>query len=154
MSEDDVKDRLSRRFDGENRDEDESNDNRDMDAMHESSAQSENRDKHAKRTQGEESEEADSRANGPWDVKSVREDWKALTSYLPESLYEKYDNEFDRVRYVSDEDWKKDRHFKPLIFKLGIEAIASMDGEELETEKERMIEEARKERKERKENNV
>jgi len=57
---------------------------------------------------------------------------------LPPYLQRRFDGYFGRVEWLltqanSDHDFKKDRHYKPLIIALGLQQLQTMEAEEIET---------------------
>jgi hypothetical protein len=122
---DDVQDRLAKRFEGE----DDGNEERDKSAMRDMSK--ENADSDA-------NDGSDLPAGSAWNVENVKQAWKGLTVYLPDEVDSEVDDEWSRLNYVADGDYKKDRHFKPFLVRLGLERMAEMEGEELDERIERM----------------
>jgi len=121
----DVKERLSRRFNAE---EDGSNTANEENTMNADTA--------------EPDQSAQSSENA-WNAESVKDAWRGMTVYLPEELRDRHDDEYRRVDYelsgeVGGEQLRKDRHYKPLVIALGLERIEEMDGEELEAFIDRM----------------
>ena len=78
------------------------------------------------------------RSMNAWNVGSVKTEWNANTVYLPDALDERFDDEFDRLKYVLDRDITKDRYYKPLIIALGMERLERMEKEDVEAFLERM----------------
>lgn len=83
-------------------------------------------------------EKNDMQSMNAWNVGSVKAAWNANTVYLPDGLNERFDDEFDRLKYVLDRDLTKDRYYKPLVIALGMERLERMDPKEVETFMERM----------------
>ena len=124
---DEIQDRMAARFD----DEDEQSDKSDNNGRKE---------KPNMKAQSADSSEDENAKNGQnvWSVDNVKNDWRAIQAYLPEELYEQWDDEFDRVRYLSDEDWQKDRDFKPLVFYVALQKLTDLEGEEIDALREEM----------------
>lgn len=66
-------------------------------------------------------------------VENVKDEWKALNVYLPEEMHGDVSDEFDRLKYVSDWDVKKGRHYYVALVALGLERVEEMDGTDLHT---------------------
>lgn len=115
---DDVKDRLGARF------EDEEADDQD--------------DTHAESDQSDEPAENDTNDQSEWNVDNVKNAWNANTVLLPETLDERFDDEYERLNWQTDGEFKKDRHYKPLVVYLGLEALEDKEGEEVSALLERM----------------
>lgn len=88
--------------------------------------------------QDEEPKENDTNDQSEWDVDNVKNAWNANTILLPESLDERFDDEYGRLNWQTDGDFKKDRHFKPLVVYLGLEQLADQEGEDVTELLERM----------------
>ena len=116
MSEDEIRDRVARRFD----DEKEENDTR------------------SERSMNAENDQPEENA---WNVKSVKKAWTGNTVYLPDVLHEPLKDEYDRLNYICDFDIQKDRDYKPLVIALGLERIERMESEEVKEALERMTQE-------------
>lgn len=130
MSGDDIQDRYASRFD----DEDEQSVKNVETAKEDETGES---DMNAQSVESE----SDKDVKSVWDVENVKKGWKAVQSFLPESLYERWNDEYDRIRYLSDEDWQKDRDYKPLVFFAALEQLKDLDGEEIDELRERMRDE-------------
>ena len=129
---DDIQDRMAARFDDET-------DKSEKSAKSEQSNKSDGSDMNTQSVEA--GVESDERDKSVWNVENVKDDWRAIQSFVPEELHEQWNDEFDRIRYLSDEDWQKDRDFKPLIFFAALEQLGEMDGEEIDALRERMRDE-------------
>lgn len=127
---DEIQDRMAARFDDEDGQSDK-NDN---------SEQKENPNMKAQSVDSS-GDKSDKNEQNVWDVGNVKKDWRAIQAYLPDELYEQWDDEFDRIRYVSEEDWQKDRDFKPLVFYVALQQLTDLDGEEIDALRKEMQEE-------------
>lgn len=127
---DEIQDRMAARFDDEGGQNDKSDNN-------------EQKEKPNMKAQSADSsgDEGAKNEQNVWSVDNVKNDWRAIQAYLPEELYEQWDDEFDRVRYLSDEDWQKDRDFKPLVFYVALQQLTDLEGEEIDALREEMREE-------------
>ncbi len=112
---DDVKDRLGARFEDETAD-----------------------DQDDTNAEPEQSEQNESTEQNEWDVENVKNAWNANTFLLPDSLDERFDDEYGRLNWQTDGDFKKDRHYKPLVVYLGLEQLADKEGEEVSALLQRM----------------
>jgi hypothetical protein len=63
-------------------------------------------------------------------IKDYKEVWGSKLVHLPDELMDPVDNEFDRMKYESDWDIKKERHYYPVVVARGIEAVQEMSGSE------------------------
>lgn len=77
--------------------------------------------------------ENDERSERSQSVQNVKKEWNGTYLYLPDKLDEPLSNEYDRLVYECgrDLDWKpkKNRHYYPVVIAVGIEAIEEMDAE-------------------------
>lgn len=108
---DDVADRLSQRFDTD--EENDQNDKREGNSM---KSQSSNKD------------------NTSQKVKNVKTEWTATSVYLPDGLDEDLGRTYKRLDLELDEEldqFKKTRHYYPLVVAAGLEALDDMDQEEI-----------------------
>jgi len=79
-------------------------------------------------------------AESAWRAEKIKRDWDGNKSvYLPEALGDQLDDEFRRVQYELGGDVKKDRHYKPLVVLLGLEALGELDGAALAEEVRRLV---------------
>jgi len=114
MSDDDLDDRLSKRFDTDG-DEDESmNDTKSQTDMSSSTSQtSQNAQKNKK-------------------AQNIKKEWNVRSFYLDDDLDAEVTTAFKRLDLAvsesdSDVDLKKTRHFYPLLVELGLERVEDMD---------------------------
>lgn len=139
-----VKDRLARRFDGEDGDTDRRENDESTDTTGETGTRS---DRDGGERSGEDrngpDRDDDDRTERPSrneesskKAKNVKKEWKALSFYLPDELeadlsrtYKRLDWELEADRGISI---KKTRHYYPLVVELGLERIEEMDSNELE----------------------
>jgi len=67
-----------------------------------------------------------------WDVDSIRDEWTANQVRLPESLQRRFNAYYNNVESKLlmegiDTDFRKDRHYKPLVIALGLSVLHDMD---------------------------
>lgn len=129
MSDDDLQERMARRFDNE-----------EEGAKNEQSNKNTQTDKNNMNAESttRNSEQNAKNAQSAWNAQNVKQDWRAIQAYLPDELYDQWDDEFDRIRYLSEENWQKDRDYKPLVFYLALQQLQDMDGSEIDALREQM----------------
>ncbi|WP_135807316.1 hypothetical protein [Halorussus marinus] len=138
---DDVQDRLAKRFEDEDDGVDEQserNDQREETDMRSDRDMRDMNDQNENRDGSEENEENGLPAGSAWNVENVKQEWNGVSFYLPDELVDPMNDEWSRLNYVADGDYKKDRHFKTLVVLLGMERMVDMEGEELDERIERM----------------
>ena len=66
-----------------------------------------------------------------WDVESIREDWNPNSIRLPDHLQRRFDAYHKRLDWQmhTDREFKKDRHYKPLVIALGLRELQEMDAD-------------------------
>lgn len=74
-------------------------------------------------------------AKTAWDVDSIRESWDSNQVRLPDSLQRRFDAqhtqlETDFTLQDVDREYRKDRHYKPLVIALGLRELDVMDTED------------------------
>jgi len=72
-----------------------------------------------------------------WTVESIREEWSTLNVRLPDYLMRRFNSQYKRLDWElsktgSTREFRKDRHYKPLVIALGLRAVEDMDADELE----------------------
>jgi len=110
----DVTDRVASRFD---RDEDDSN------------------------SKSEENDKGDKSSKNATKATNVKEAWNAKSIYLPDDLEGRLGKAYKRLDFELDDDlneFKKTRHFYPLVVSAGLERIEGMEDEEIIEELERI----------------
>jgi len=93
---------------------------------------------------------ADPSISDEWTVESIREEWGALNARLPDYLMRRFNSYHKRLDWElskegSTREFKKDRHYKPLVIALGLREIEDIEAEELtelliELERNRIVE--------------
>ncbi|WP_394345677.1 hypothetical protein, partial [Halogeometricum borinquense] len=71
-----------------------------------------------------------------WDVDNVKSDWTARSVYLPDGIDSGLDRAYKRLDLDLDEaevdrEFRKTRHFYPLLVALGMERLEEMEPQEL-----------------------
>jgi len=82
--------------------------------------------------------ETDPMPQSAWDVERIQEHWHPNQVRLPPYLQRRFDGHFGRVEWLltqasSDREFKKDRHYKPLVVALGLQQLQTMEADEIET---------------------
>lgn len=72
-----------------------------------------------------------------WNVSSIRDEWKSLNVRLPDHILRRFNSYHKRLDYeltaaTTDREFKKDRHYKPLVIAFGLMAVKDMDAKEVE----------------------
>jgi len=114
MADDELDDRLSRRFESSPNDEDEDQSEKSENGMSSTSPQ---KDKNAQSSQK---------------AKNIKEEWNVRSFYLSDDLDGRLSTAFKRLdldlsESDSEIDLKKTRHFYPLLVELGLENLEEMD---------------------------
>lgn len=129
---DEVADRLTRRFE-----DDEEDGGEDSESTESVQAQQDKRSKN------------DKQAQNPMHVKNVKDEWPATSVYLPEFLNSSLSTTYKRADLDFEEEFgkslQKTRYYYPLVVKLGLERIESMEAQDLQERIEGLEEEAREE---------
>ncbi|ELZ84407.1 hypothetical protein C453_12711 [Haloferax elongans ATCC BAA-1513] len=111
MSDDEINDRLSRRFGGDSADDqDDTTENPENDMNAENAVTVRN----------------------PWDAESVKSAWNGVTVYLPDAMKDRLDKQYDRLNYECDFEVLKDRHLKPLVVEHGLDAVEEMEPDDVQ----------------------
>lgn len=127
-----VTERLSERFGGGESDESdepsESDENGDPSEPAERSKPSERSDRSEP---GESDEQSQAAEPDEPEVINVKEDWKGRYMYIPPAMHDRFDEEYERLRYECgrDLDWKpkKNKHYYPVVVAEGIDDVADMN---------------------------
>jgi len=114
MADDELDDRLSRRFEGSQGDENESQDETSETNMSSTPSQKERKAQTSQR------------------AKNIKEEWNVRSFYLSDDLDARLSTAFKRLdldisETDADIDLKKTRHFYPLLVELGLERLEEMD---------------------------
>lgn len=66
-----------------------------------------------------------------WDVESIRDNWHPNSVRLPDHLQRRFDAYHKRLDWQmhADREFKKDRHYKPLVIALGLRELQAMDSD-------------------------
>lgn len=95
-------------------------------------AQKAKNDMKAKNAQNDKSEQR-AQSSEP-DLANVKEAWSAKSVYLPDELHDDLGKAFKRLDLDLDDDleeFRKTRHFYPLLIAAGLERLGSMEREEV-----------------------
>jgi UDP-galactopyranose mutase len=130
--ENDVRDRLRRRFD------DDDSPNEEM--AEEENAQTSNSSKNEKASKNEMN-----RGNAML-AENVKKEWTATSVYLPDFLQRRLTTRYKRLDLDFEEEYNqslpKTRYYYPLVVALGIEQLEEMDATEIKERMEQMEDEA------------
>jgi hypothetical protein len=79
---------------------------------------------------------ADPSISDEWAVQSIRDEWNALNVRLPDYLMRRFNSYHKRLDWelskeASTREFRKDRHYKPLVIALGLREIEDLDADEL-----------------------
>jgi hypothetical protein len=132
MADDEIDERLSRRFGGEE------NATREQEQEEEEASEvgSSNTDMSSQQS---ESDSASQRAQKSEKAQNIKKEWNVRSFYLDHDLNGDLSTAFKRLDFElseagADLDLKKTRHFYPLIVRLGLERLESMDITEVQEE--------------------
>lgn len=114
MADDELDDRLSRRFEGSQNGEEDDQPEESQNDMSSTPAQKEKNEQTSQKT------------------KNIKEEWNVRSFYLSDDLDGRLSTAFKRLdldlsESDSDIDLKKTRHFYPLLVELGLESLEEMD---------------------------
>lgn len=114
MADDELDDRLSRRFESSQKDEAEDQSEKSQNDMSSTSSQKEKK------------------AQSSQKAKNVKEEWNVRSFYLSDDLDSRVSTAFKRLdldlsEADSDIDLKKTRHYYPLLVELGLDRLEEMD---------------------------
>ena len=115
MSDDEIDDRLSKRFGDESDGDDPDEDDTDMSSQSDMNAQS---------------------SQSAQKAKNIKKEWNVRSVYLSDDLNDELTTAFKRLDLDIDEtdtviDLKKTRHFYPLIVELGLERLEELEVTEI-----------------------
>ena len=115
MTDDEIDDRLSKRFEGD--DDTDSDEETDMSSQHDRNAQKSQNNKNA---------------NNSKNAKNIKKEWNVRSFYLSDDLNDELTTAFKRLDLDLDEadtdiNLKKTRHFYPLLVELGLERLEELE---------------------------
>lgn len=68
---------------------------------------------------------------------NIKEEWNGRTIYIPDEVLDEMENTYLesqlKLRRIDHNDFKKNRHFYPLLVQFGLEALSDADPEEIRT---------------------
>jgi hypothetical protein len=121
MPDDEIDDRLSRRFGADEETDDQSQQSKsDMHSQNDSASQTSQKDNASQTSQNVQT------------VKNIKEEWNVRSFYLDNELEDELTTAFKRLDFQlseagADVDLQKTRHFYPLIVELGLERLDEME---------------------------
>jgi len=74
--------------------------------------------------------------NDSGEIRNIRDSWNGRTCYVPDDLATNIDRAFLSMQSTlldRDRSIKKNRHFYPIVLKLGIEALEETDADRIES---------------------
>lgn len=83
-----------------------------------------------------ETPDSDEMPGTAWDVESIRDTWHPNSMRLPPHLQRRFDTRYKRLDLQLDQtnpdlDFRKDRHFKPLVIALGLAALQGKEPDDV-----------------------
>ena len=68
---------------------------------------------------------------------NIKEEWNGRTIYIPDGILNDMEDTFLesqlKLRKAGQDEFKKNRHFYPLLVQFGVEAISNADADEIQT---------------------
>lgn len=68
---------------------------------------------------------------------NIKDDWNGRTIYIPDNILDDLEDTYLesqlKLRKAGQDEFKKNRHFYPLLVQFGLEALADADAEEIQT---------------------
>jgi hypothetical protein len=127
---DEMSERLGQRFGNEETDKSDKSDKSDKPDELDNEAKNVKQDKQDNSDKSIKQNSQDIATKSDKSIKDYKEVWGSKLVHLPDELMDPVDNEFDRMKYESDWDIKKERHYYPVVVARGIEAVQEMSGSE------------------------
>lgn len=117
MADDEIDDRLSRRF---------------GDSQNEEQVESEEKSKTSNTAMSSSPSDTDRNEQTSQNAQNIKKEWNVRSFYLSDDLEKRLTTTFKRLdldisESESEIDLKKTRHFYPLVVELGLDALESMD---------------------------
>ncbi|MFC6825253.1 hypothetical protein [Halopelagius fulvigenes] len=137
---DDIDERLSRRFGGEKKDKNDTRAKNEKNDWNDSSEENEMKadptTASEESTQGDTNDKNGTRSKNGWNVTNVKKEWTPRSIYLPDTIEEDLGRTFKRLDLDLDmagidREFRKTRHFYPLLVALGMQRMEEMEPEEL-----------------------
>jgi len=67
---------------------------------------------------------------------NIKDEWNGRTIYIPDGILDEMEDTYLesqlKLRKVGQDDFKKNRHFYPLLVQFGVEALSEADAEEIQ----------------------
>jgi hypothetical protein len=68
---------------------------------------------------------------------NIKDEWNGRTIYIPDDVLEEMEDTYLesqlKLRKAGQDEFKKNRHFYPLLVQFGVEALSEADTEEIQT---------------------
>ena len=68
---------------------------------------------------------------------NIKDEWNGRTIYIPDDVLDEMENSYLesqlKLRRAGQDEFKKNRHFYPLLIQFGVEALSEADAEEIQT---------------------
>jgi len=68
---------------------------------------------------------------------NIKDEWNGRTIYIPDDVLDEMEDTYLesqlKLRKAGQDEFKKNRHFYPLLVQFGIEALSEADAEEIQT---------------------
>ena len=68
---------------------------------------------------------------------NIKDEWNGRTIYIPDDILDEMEDTYLesqlKLRKAGQDEFKKNRHFYPLLVQFGVEALSDADAEEIQT---------------------
>lgn len=68
---------------------------------------------------------------------NIKDEWNGRTIYIPDDILNELENTYLesqlKLRNAGQDEFKKNRHFYPLLVQFGLEALANADADEIQS---------------------
>ena len=68
---------------------------------------------------------------------NIKDEWNGRTIYIPDDVLDEMEDTYLesqlKLRKAGQDEFKKNRHFYPLLVQFGVEALSEVDAEEIQT---------------------
>ncbi|SFT02962.1 hypothetical protein [Halostagnicola kamekurae] len=68
---------------------------------------------------------------------NIKDEWNGRTIYIPDNVLDEMEDTYLesqlKLRKAGQDEFKKNRHFYPLLIQFGVEALSEADAEEIQT---------------------
>ena len=76
---------------------------------------------------------------------NIKDEWNGRTIYIPDDVLDEMEDTYLesqlKLRKAGQDEFKKNRHFYPLLVQFGVEALSEADAEEIQTRLSELTEE-------------